>query len=117
MIITTTIWLTAETERSEDSEKIFVEIEHDLTREDLNEFVREQGFSDYKSYFSHYITDSDDLNEVLNDIEKNICIETDIKIYCDNLPELQNFIQRKYQNEILRALLKKIKTEDYSLDI
>ena len=117
MIITTTIWLTAETERSEDSEKIFVEIEHDLTREDLNEFACEQGFSDYKSYFSHYITDSDDLNEALNDIEKNICIETDIKIYCDNLPELQNFIQRKYQNEILRALLKKIKTEDYSLDI
>ena len=117
MIITTEIWLTAEIEQSRDSNKITVEFEHDLTRRDLNEFVREKGFDDYKSYFSHHITDNDALSEVLLDIKKGnvFLIESDIKIHCGEFDELKKFILNKYQFQMCQAFLRQIDPADYYL--
>lgn len=110
MYITATIWLTAKTERSEDSDKISVEIDHDLTTEDLNEFVREQGYTDYKSYFSDYITDSDELNDVLETIANGTpyLIETEIDIECHDKQALEKFLLKKYQKQITQEFLSKL---------
>ena len=73
MEITLTIWLTAELAgecTAKDSDKISISAEHETTKEDLNEFARDQGYADYQAYFKDYIDDEEELKKVLDKMKK-----------------------------------------------
>ena len=68
MEITLTIWLTAELAgecTAKDSDKISIIAEHETTKEDLNEFAKDQGYKDYQDYFEAYIDDEEELKTVI----------------------------------------------------
>ena len=70
---------------TEDDTTIYFDLDHDVTREDLDEFVKDRGYSDYKSYFADYITDEDDLKDAIEDLENDqLSIEDIIDIYCED---------------------------------
>ena len=94
---------------TEDGTIICFKLEHDVTREDLDEFVRDQGYSGYKSYFSDYISDEDDLKDAIEDLENDrLPIEDIINIYCEDEKALKKFIAYKYQNEAIAGFLKEL---------
>ena len=94
---------------TEDGTIICFKLEHDVTREDLDEFVKDQGYSDYKSYFSDYISDEDDLKDAIEDLENDrLPIEDIINIYCEDEKALKKFIAYKYQNEAIAGFLKEL---------
>lgn len=106
MYALTKIKLTAKNQQSKHNEKIAVEIEHRLTREDLDEFVREQGYDNYKSYFSAYINDEDILNDVYEDIKNNRMHDPEYYIMMEcNSKALQKFILKKYQSKITQDFM------------
>ena len=95
--------------KTEDETTICFDLEHDVTREDLDEFVKDQGYSNYKSYFSDYIRDEDDLKDAIEDLENDrLPIEDIINIYCEDEKALKKFIAYKYQNEAIAGFLKEL---------
>lgn len=94
---------------TEDETTICFDLEHDVTREDLDEFVKDQGYSDYKSYFADYIRYEDDLKDAIEDLENDqLSIEDIIDIYCEDKKALKKFIAYKYQNEAVKAFLEQL---------
>ena len=109
MTITLKTYINASVCDTEDDTTICFDLEHDVNREDLDEFVREQGYSDYKSYFADYITDEDDLKDAIKDVENDgLSIEDIIDIYCEDEKALKRFITSKYQNEAIEGFLKQL---------
>lgn len=96
--------------KTEDETTICFELDHDLTREDLDEFVKEQGYSDYKSYFAFWIDDEDDLKGVIEDVENDrfYSVELYIIVDCKDEKALKKFIAYKYQNEAIAGFLKEL---------
>lgn len=119
MELTLTIWLTAELADAKTDDKISISAEHDPTREDLDEFVREQGYEDYKSYFKTYIDDEEDLKTVIENVEKGdiFLVESEIEIDCRDGKSFQNFLINKYQNELLANFMKEISDRYADLNI
>ena len=100
---------------TEDGTIICFKLEHDVTREDLDEFVKDQGYSDYKSYFADYITDEDDLKDAIEYVENDqLPIEDIISIYCEDGKAFKEFIASKYQNKAVEGFLKQL--EDAPID-
>lgn len=95
---------------TEDETTTYFDLDHDLTREDLDEFVKEQGYSDYKSYFAFWIDDEDDLKGVIEDVENEqfYSVELYIIVDCKDEKALKKFIAYKYQNEAVAAFLKQL---------
>lgn len=113
MEITLTIWLTAELGgdcNAKDSDKISITAEHEPTREDLDEFVREQGYEDYKSYFKAYIDDEEEIDTIINYVERGdvFLVESEIEIDCKDGKAFQDFLLNKYQHELLANFMKEI---------
>lgn len=113
MELTLTIWLTAELAdnlNAKDCDKISINAEHDPTREDLDEFVREQGYDNYKSYFETYIDDEEVLETVIKHVENGdiFLVESEIEIDCRDGKAFRNFLLHKYQNELLANFMKEI---------
>ena len=100
---------------TEDNTTIYFDLDHDLNREDLDEFVREQGYSDYKSYFADWL-DEDDLKDVIEDVENDrfYSVEICIIVDCKDEKALKEFIAHKYQNEAIEGFLKQL--EDAPID-
>ena len=123
MELTLTIWLVAELAgdlNAKDSDKISISAEHEPTREDLDEFVREQGYEDYKSYFKTYIDDEEELKTVIGYVEKGdvFLVESEIEIDCKDGKAFQNFLIRKYRSELLANFMKEIhdRCADFSVE-
>lgn len=113
MEITLTIWLTAELAgecTAKDSDKISISAEHETTKEDLNEFARDQGYADYQAYFKDYIDDEEELKTVIGYVEdgKAYLVESEIEIDCNDGRAFHDFLLRKYQNELLANFMKEI---------
>ena len=113
MEITLTIWLTAELAgecTAKDSDKISISAEHETTKEDLNEFARDQGYADYQAYFKDYIDDEEELKTVISYVEegKAYLVESEIEIDCKDGKAFHDFLLRKYQNELLANFMKEI---------
>ena len=113
MELTLTIWLTAELAdnlNAKDCDKISISAEHDPTREDLDEFVREQGYDNYKSYFETYIDDEEVLETVIKHVENGdiFLVESEIEIDCRDGKAFQNFLLHKYQHQLLSNFMKEI---------
>lgn len=119
MELTLTIWLTAELADSKTDDKISISAEHEPTREDLDEFVREQGYEDYKSYFKAYIDDEEELKTIIEHVEQGdiFLVESEIKIDCKDGKAFQNFLLHKYQNELLANFMKEINDRCADLNI
>lgn len=102
-------YLTVKTLDSKDYAKIAIEVDHDLTLEDLEEFVKEEGYDSIESYFKQWIDDEDCLNDTLNDVQNNklFLVETAIIVYCRDEKSLCNFLTQKYQKQALQAYLEK----------
>lgn len=123
MELTLTIWLTAELSddlNAKDCDKISISAEHEPTKEDLDEFVREQGYEDYKSYFKAYIDDEEELKTVIEHVEKGdiFLVESEIEIDCRDGKAFQNFLLHKYQHELLANFMKEIndRCADFSVE-
>ena len=113
MEITLTIWLTAElTDKctATDSDKISISAEHVTTKEDLNEFAKEQGYKDYQDYFKTYIDDEEEIKAIIGYVEKGraYLVESEIEIDCKDGKSFHDFLLRKYQNELLASFMKEI---------
>ena len=113
MELTLTIWFTAELVgnlNAKNSDKISISAEHELTREDLDEFVHEQGYEDYKSYFKAYIDDEKELKDIIEYVEKNaiFLVAGEIEFDCRDKKALQDFLIHKYQYELLANFMKEI---------
>lgn len=110
MELTLTIWLTAELADAKTDDKISINAEHEPTKEDLDEFVREQGYEDYKSYFKTYIDDEEELETVIKHVENDdiFLVESEIEIDCRDGKAFQNFLLRKYQHQLLANFMKEI---------
>lgn len=119
MKLTLTIWLTAELADSKTDDKICITADHDLTKEDLEEFVQLQGYTNYKAYFKDYIDEEDLLNDIINYVEqgKAYLIETEIDVCCKDKANLHGFLLHKYQNELLANFMKEINDRCADLDI
>ena len=102
-------WLTVETLDSKDSAKIAVQFDHDLTLEDLQEFVKNQGYSSVDAYFKQWIDDEEELEDVLKSVKDNnvFLIESAIDIYCNDKKPLCEFLTKKYQRKALEVYLEK----------
>ena len=97
-------------EASEHS-KISIEVEKQPTREDLEEFVKEQGYKDSKDYFKTYIDDDkEELKIVLAYVEKGdiYLVESHIDVYCKDKEAFQKFLLNKYQQQLVSAFVEKI---------
>lgn len=120
MIFETTLWLTAESKDLKDEEKISISVEHTLTLEDLNEFVKEQDYHNYKEYFYDKIglDDEDTIKESIIYIENGRVdwVTDTISFDCGDKKELENFISNKYQGKILREFLEKNINSSVDLD-
>lgn len=103
----TKIKITAKNQQSENNTKIAIIVVHRLTREDLDDFVREQGYDNYESYFSTYIKYEDVLNDIYENIKDNCiwAVEPYIQIDCDDAKALKKFILKKYQATILQNFM------------
>ena len=100
---------------TEDDTTIYFDLDHDVTREDLDEFVKDRGYSNYKSYFADYITDEDDLKDAIEYVENDqLPIEDIISLYCEDGKTFKEFIASKYQNEAVEGFLKQL--EDAPID-
>ena len=113
MEITLTIWITAELTgecTATDSDKISISAEHITTKEDLNEFAKEQGYKDYQDYFKAYIDDEEELKAAIDYVEKGraYLMESEIEIDFKDGKAFHNFLLRKYQNELLASFMKEI---------
>lgn len=113
MEITLTIWLTAELAgecTATDSDKISISAEHVTTKEDLNEFAKEQGYKNYQDYFKAYIDDEEEIKEIIDYVEKGraYLMESEIEIDCKDGKAFHDFLLRKYQNELLASFMKEI---------
>ena len=113
MEITLTIWLTAELAgdyTAKDSDKISITAEHEPTKEDLNEFAKEQGYADYQAYFKDYIDDEEELKTVIGYVEKGdvFLVESEIEIDCKDGKAFHDFLLHKYQTELLANFMKEI---------
>lgn len=109
MTITLKAWINASVCDTEDDTTICFDLEHYLNREDLDEFVKEQGYSDYKSYFADWV-DEDDLKDVIEDVENDrfYSVELYIIVDCKDEKALKEFIAHKYQNEAIEGFLKQL---------
>lgn len=113
MELTLTIWLTAELGGCEaiiDS-KIAITAEHNLTKEDLDEFVHEQCYADYKAYFEECIDDQEYLDTIFEYVEsgKVYLVEREIETECHDKARLQSFLLNKYQEKLLANFMKEIR--------
>ena len=113
MELTLTIWLTAELGgdcNAKDYDKIAITAEHYPTREDLDEFVHEQGYADYKAYFKAYVEDEEELETIINYVEKGdiFLVESEIDIDCKDKKAFQDFLVSKYQHQLLANFMKEI---------
>ena len=109
MTITLKAWINVSVCDTEDDTTTYFELGHDVNREDLDEFVKDQGYSDYKSYFADYISDEDDLKDAIEDLENDqLPIEDIINIYCEDEKALKEFIAYKYQNKAIEGFLKQL---------
>lgn len=98
------VWITVETINSQNCTKLCVSLNHDLTKEDLEEFAESQGYDSVESYFKNYINDDEEeLETVLTDYKNDNCllVESDIEIYCGDKNALENFLHHKYEDEVL----------------
>ena len=109
MTITLKTYINASVCDTEDDTTICFDLDHDVTREDLDEFVKDRGYSDYKSYFADYITDEDDLKDAIEYVENDqLSIEDIISLYCEDGKAFKEFIASKYQNEAVEGFLKQL---------
>lgn len=110
MELTLTIWLVAELEDAKDDGRVCITANHDLTKEDLEEFVQLQGYTDYKAYFRDHVDEEDLLSDIIGYVEqgKTYLVETEIDVCCGDKDSLHGFLLRKYQGELLADFMKKI---------
>lgn len=113
MEIALTLWLTAELvgdDVAKDNGKISIGAEHETTKEDLNEFAKDQGYADYQAYFKAYIDDEEELKTVIGHVEdgKAHLAESEIEIDCEDGKAFHDFLLRKYRNELLANFMKEI---------
>lgn len=93
-----------------------ITVQHDLTKADLEEFVKEQQFSSVKQYFMYYIDQgSKEDNEkyykefIEPFVDKNCdLLETEIIVTCGDKKALYDFIENKYKQKINRRILMKL---------
>lgn len=126
MYLTLTICLTAilfnsnTGKETNDHSKIAIEVEKEPTREDLEEFVKEQGYKDSKDYFETYIgDDKEELKIVLGYVKQGdiYLVESHIDVYCKDKEAFQRFLINKYQQQLVSAFLEKITSSCENGDI
>jgi hypothetical protein len=101
-------------------------VEHDLTREDLNDFVNiEKGYNDLKSYFmagyDKNFTQEEKEKEYKELIEpylnKPEFLLAEIKVICDDYDQLETYLCRKYRQAINKAVIEKFETMDLTIEL
>ena len=107
-----------------DHSKISIEVEKQPTREDLEEFVKEQGYENSTEYFENYIgDDKEELRLVLAYVEKGdiYLVESHIDVYCKDKEAFQKFLLNKYQQQLVSAFIEQItsscKNGDFDISI
>lgn len=120
MELTLAIRLAAELEDAKDEGWILISAEHDLTKEDLEEFARFRGCEDYKAYFKARVDEEPLLNDIIDCVEQgNVRVaETEIVACCEDKANLHGFLIRKYRSELLANFMKEIhdRCADFSVE-
>ena len=101
--------------------KIFVKATHYPTKNDLNEFAVDQGFNDYEDYFKTFVSDDDDMRDIIETVEKNPTdchgVECYISVDCRDEKPFKSFLAQKYREKVLEAFLESLNVSSTSLEV
>ena len=103
-----------------DNSKISIEVEKEPTKEDLEEFVKEQGYENSTEYFEDYIgDDKEELKLVLGYVKQGdiYLVESHIDVYCNDREAFKKFLLNKYQQQLVSAFVEKITSSCENGDI
>ena len=124
MELTFDAWITVGKEDYDYIQKRVI-VDYNLTKEDLEEFVKEQGFSNSTDYFMEYIDEGSEkenkkyFNEFIKPYleEKCYMLESEIDVTCKDEKSLENFLIEKYEDKFNDLLLKKIDEDFLTADL
>ena len=120
MELTLAIRLAAELEGAKEEGCVLISAEHDLTKEDLEEFAQFRGYADCKAYFKAHVDEEPLLNDIIGCAERGDmrAAETEIVACCGDKANLHGFLLRKHRSELLAAFMKEIRDRcaDFSVE-
>ena len=120
MELTLTIRLAAELENAKGEGWVLISAEHDLTKEDLEEFARFRGYDDYEAYFKARVDEEPLLNDIIGCAERGdvSVAETEIAACRGEKANLHEFLIRKHRSELLANFMKEIhdRCADFSVE-
>ena len=91
------------------------------TKEDLNEFAKEQQFDDYEAYVRAFVEEDDDIRDIIVVVEKhpNDCslVEPYIDVECKDKSSFQDFLRNKYQQKVIDQFYEQLTDRCNSIEL
>jgi hypothetical protein len=109
--------------KTEERDEFYITAEHYLTKQDLEEYSKDLGYSSIQEYLEDNCDSGceEEIKSMMKyiDADKAYLVEGDIEIYCGkyDYQRLIDFLNEKYANEMLNQYISALNDIEFNLEV